>query len=139
MTASLDEDVLRSTLTAMVTLIMGRNDSTRPRSDEFTMVWKGETVGGKFAAERVLLESLSENAPEWSLYLADPANRKVLVSMNVALDDNLSGLLETMPDGVAVLDVIHESLDVAPLYTPEAGEHHVIDLREEAKEPADAN
>jgi hypothetical protein len=138
MTATLDEDVMRSTLTAMVTLIMGRNDSTRPRSEEFTMKWKGETVGGKFAAERVLLESLSENAPEWARYLADPANRKVLVSMDVALDDNLGGLLETMPEGVAVVDVIRESLDNAPLYQPAPGEHRVIDLREAAKQPVDA-
>jgi hypothetical protein len=128
----LDEPVLRSSMTAMVTIIMGRNDSTRARSEDFTMSWKGETVSGKFAAEQVLLESLSENADAWISYLRKADNRKVATSMDVALDDSLAGRLETLPDGVRVVEALRRVLDVAPVFEPEpTGEHRIIDLREE--------
>jgi hypothetical protein len=133
----LDEPVLRSTMTAMVTIIMGRNDSTRARSEDFTMSWKGETVSGKFAAEQVLLESLNENADAWIAYLRKPDNRKVATSMDVALDDSLAGQLETLPNGPRIVEALRRVLDVAPVFEPEpTGEHRIIDIREEA--PVDA-
>jgi hypothetical protein len=135
--AALDEPVLRSTMTAMVTVIMGRNDSTRSRSDDFTMTWKGETVSGKYAAEQVLLESLSENADAWVAYLRNPDNRKVAMSMDVALDDSLTGRLETLSGGDRVVETLRSMLDVVPVFEPElTGEHRVIDLRQ--NEPVDA-
>ena len=137
--STLEEPVLRSTMTAMVTIIMGRNDSTRSRSEDFTMNWKGETVSGKFAAERVLLESLSENADAWIAYLAKADNRKVAMSMDVALDDSLSGELETMPNGVRLIESLGRVLDVAAVFEPEpTGEHRIIDLRKVEAETVDA-
>lgn len=131
-TAALEEPILRSSMTAMVTIIMGRNDSTRARSEDFTMEWKGETVSGKFAAEQVLLESLNENADAWITYLRKPDNRKVATSMDVALDDSLSARLETLPNGARVVEALRRVLDVAPVFEPEpTGEHRIIDLRED--------
>lgn len=129
---TLSESDLRSTMTAMVTIITSRNAATRSRAENFPMSWKGQTVSGEFAAAQVFLESLAEHADAWILYLTKGENRKVAMSMDVALNNDLAARLESMPEGDRVLEALRMAIDVVPVFEPElTGEHRVIDLRQQ--------
>lgn len=121
---ALSQADVRNTMTAMVTVIMGRNEATGSQVDVYPMEWKGETVSGLDAAEAVLMESLTENTAGWIEYLSEPDNYKVVVSMDFALNADLTERLEESRSGRELLSALDGLLsDEPPIET------EIIDIR----------
>lgn len=111
----LRDGVLRSTMTAMVTVIMGRNEATRADVEHYEMTWDGQTVTGIENAKKVLIDSLTRYSNDWISFLAESGNRKVATSLDVAVNDDVAADLVRTEQGERVLHTLRRVADVAPV------------------------
>jgi hypothetical protein len=116
--APMSPDDVQQLMTAMVNVVLGRNDTTKDLV----------SVQG---AEEAMLEILMADPRKWLAWFSDPQNLKPAITMRTALTPALRAQLSNHPEGAAFIRSLDDivSSSVMHVFTPV---DKAVDIRESA-------